>query len=152
LIDPQTYLVGTYDGDPNIGIYRTSDGAKTWSRVSSLPPSHDGGFRRASDGALYLALQGNLSIAKSTDQGMTWTKLPGTGATFPPPFFGITPIELPDHTLATLGADHILRSSDGGASWKAIGQPLPFKLSGSDFGSFTYSSQTKTFFIWHSNC
>jgi photosystem II stability/assembly factor-like uncharacterized protein len=152
LIDPQTYLVGSYDGDPNIGLYRTNDGAKTWSRVSSLPPSHDGGFHRASDGALYIALAGNTGIAKSTDQGVNWTKLAGTGASFPPPFFGITPLELPDTTLVTLGADHMLRSTDGGASWKPIGQPLPFKPQGSDFGGFIYAAHTKTFFIWHSNC
>ena len=52
----------------------------------------------------------------------------------------------------TLGADHMLRSSDGGATWRPIGQPLPYKLSGSDFGGFIYAAQTKTFFIWHSNC
>src|SRR5262249_2817953 len=128
------------------------DAAKSWSRVSTLAPSHDAGFRRASDGALYLALLGNTSIAKSTDQGTTWNKLAGTGASFPPPFFGVTPVELPDHTLATVGADRMLRSTDGGATWKAIGLPLPFKTGATDFGGFIYAAETKTFFIWHSNC
>ena len=51
---------------------------------------------------------------RSSDLGKTWTKLAGTGATFASPAFGITPIELPDGTLVTIGVDHLLRSSIAG--------------------------------------
>src|SRR6185295_3362261 len=114
-------------------------------------PSHDATFLRASDDSLYLSLEANAGIMKSSDLGKTWTKLAGTGATFASPAFGITPIELPDGTLVTIGVDHLLRSSDRGASWSPIGEPLPFRAAG-DSGGLTYSSQTKTFFIWHADC
>jgi hypothetical protein len=153
LIDPQTYLIATFDSDPNnAAVYRTTNSGATWSQVTTLPPSHDGTIRRTSDDSLYLPISGNTGIMKSTDLGKTWTKLASSGATFPPPFFSITPLELPDGKLVVLGADHLLRSADGGASYKPIGEPLPFKLSGSDFGGVTYSVETKTFFLWHADC
>ena len=150
LIDSQTYLIGTV-GD-NGAVFRTTDGGASWSQVSTLIPSHDGAFLRASDDSLYLPMQGNAGIMKSTDLGKTWTKLAGSGATFPTPFFSVTPIELPDRTLVVLGVDHLLRSGDGGASWKPIGEPFPFKLAPSDFGGVTYSMVSKTFFVWHADC
>jgi len=150
LIDSQTYLIGTV-GD-NGAVFRTTDGGASWSQVSTLIPSHDGAFLRASDDSIYLPIAGNAGIMKSTDLGKTWTKLAGSGATFPTPFFSVTPVELPDRTLVVLGVDHLLRSSDGGASWKPIGEPFPFKLSPSDFGGVTYSADTKTFFVWHEDC
>jgi hypothetical protein len=155
LLDAKTYLVGTFDSDasgPNVGIYRTSDAGTTFTKVSQLAPSHDGGFFRAKDGSIYLALAGNGGIAKSQDLGKTWTIVNSSAKSYPPPFFRITPIELPDGKLVTLGVDHLLRSADGGATFQPIGDPLPFALRGSDFGGMTYSATTKTFFVWHSDC
>lgn len=150
LIDPQTHLIGTV-GD-NAALFRTTNGGVSWLQVTTLSPSHDGRFIRASDDSLYLPLSGNAGLMKSTDLGKTWTKLAGAGATFPPPFFSITPLELAHGDLVVLGVDHLLRSRDGGASWKPIGEPLPFKLAPSDFGAVTYSGETKTFFLWHADC
>jgi photosystem II stability/assembly factor-like uncharacterized protein len=155
LVDPQTHLIGIFDQDasnPDIGVQRTTDGGASWTKVSNMGPSHDGGFRQASDGSIYYSLVGNSGIARSTDQGESWTKVASAGATFPPGFFGITPIELPGGRLVTLGVDHLQSSLDSGASWQPIGEPLPFPLTNSDFGGVIYSITSKTFFIWHSNC
>jgi len=153
LIDAQTYLIGTFDADAsNTAVYRTTNGGASWSEVTALSPSHDGTFRRASDDSLYLPISGNAGIMKSTDLGKTWTRLASAGATFPPPFFSVTPLELPDGKLVVLGVDHLLRSGDGGATYKPIGEALPFKLTASDFGGVTYSVQAKTFFLWHADC
>jgi photosystem II stability/assembly factor-like uncharacterized protein len=152
LLDSRTFLMGTFDqGAISGAVYRTIDGGASWTQVTTLSPSHDATFLRASDDSLYLSLEGNAGIMRSSDLGKTWVKLAGTGATFASPAFGITPIELPDGTLVTIGVDHLLRSSDRGASWSPIGEPLPFKAA-TDSGGLTYSSQTKTFFIWHADC
>jgi hypothetical protein len=64
----------------------------------------------------------------------------------------VTPLELPDRTLVTVGTDHLVRSSDGGKTWKAILDPLPFHIAGLDTGSLTYSVDSKTFFVDHFEC
>jgi hypothetical protein len=153
LFDAETHLIGLFDGDaPGVGVARTTDGGDNWTQVSELAPSHDGGFTHASDGSLYYSLNGNQGFAKSTDQGLTWAKIAAAGATFPPPFFTITLVELPDGSLVYTGADHVMRTTDGGASFAPIGEPLPYAHSGSNFGGLTYAAQTKTFYLWHSEC
>jgi hypothetical protein len=60
---------------------------------------------------------------------------------------------LPDGKLVTVGVDHLMRSSDKGATWQPIAEPLPFKLVGTGkFGGVTYSVVTKTFFLWQADC
>jgi hypothetical protein len=153
VIDAQTYLVGTYDGGvgPNNGIHRSTDAGENWSLVSELAPSHDGGFVGTSDGALYFSLASNVGLGKSTDAGATWTALT-PNLPFGSPAFTITPVELPNGKLATIGSDHLLLSADGGTSWEPIGEPLPFEISPAYSGGLAYSPARKTFFIWHSTC
>ncbi len=44
-----------------------------------------------------------------------------------------------------------MRSTDGGTTWKPVGEPLPFQLAG-DGASLTYSAATQTFFVSHYDC
>jgi hypothetical protein len=150
MIDSQTHLLATFDSDANNpinGIHRSTNGGTSWTLVSGLAPSHDGGFVRTSDDSIYLPLAGNSGLAKSTDLGLTWVEMSGSTAAFATPFFGIDPLELPGEKLVTLGIDHLLMSLDGGANWEPIGEPLPFEISPTYSGGVTYSVATKTFFI-----
>jgi hypothetical protein len=53
--------------------------------------------------------------------------------------------------VVTIGKDHLVRSTDGGATWQPIGEPLPFQLVG-DGATLTYSAAGKTFFVSHYDC
>ncbi len=78
-------------------------------------------------------------------EGLTWTKL--ANATLR----GVSPIELPDASIVTMAADHLVRSTDGGATWKPVGEALPFQLIG-DGATLTYSPAAKTLFVSHYDC
>jgi photosystem II stability/assembly factor-like uncharacterized protein len=152
LLDATTFLVAVL-GDPGAaGVYRTENAGASWSQVTTLAPSHDGRFLRASTGTLYLPLQDNTGLMKSTDQGHTWSRLAGTGAAFASPYFTLTPIELSDGSLVTLGRSSLLRSFDEGDTWKPVGEPLPALPHAGDFGGLAWSPELKTFFLWHGDC
>jgi hypothetical protein len=57
------------------------------------------------------------------------------------------PVELPDGRIAAVGGDHLVLSKDGGRTWSNIGEALPYAPAG-----MTYSTTTKTFFIWRNDC
>jgi hypothetical protein len=147
VLDSKTFLIGGNRGGAGSesGIYRTTDAGMSWKPVGSVQVNHFGVPLWASDGAIYWPLYGTSGMAKSSDRGLTWSKLPESALR------GVSPIELPDASLVTLGTDHLVRSSDGGATWKPIGEPLPFQLVG-DGASLTYSAATKTFFVSHYDC
>jgi len=148
VIDAHTYLLGACgQGDGVCGVYRSTDSGATWTLSNDVPVSHFGAPLWASDGAIYWPLLSDGGLSKSTDLGKTWTKVVGPGT-----LVGLTPLELPDRTIVTVGIDHVMRSSDGGKSWQPILDPLPFRLAGGDTGSLTYSAATRTFFLSHFDC
>ncbi len=147
VLDAETFLIGGNrgGGGSESGIYRTTDAGATFQPVGSVQVNHFGVPLLASDGAIYWPLYSNTGMAKSTDQGLTWNKLAESA------LHGVSPIELPDASVVTIGTDHLVRSTDGGATWQPIGEPLPFQLIG-DGATLTYSAATKTFFVSHSDC
>jgi len=146
VLDSKTYLIGGNRGGGNeTGIYRSTDAGASFQPVGNVQVNHFGVPLQASDGAIYWPLYATGGLAKSTDLGLTWTKLAE------PALHGVSPIELPDASIVTIGTDHLARSTDGGATWKPIGEPLPFQLVG-DGATLTYSVATKTFFVSHYDC
>ena len=107
--------------------------------------NHFGVPLQATDGAIYWPLYATGGMAKSTDLGLTWTKLAESA------LHGVSPIELPDASIVTIGTDHLVRSADGGASWQPLGEALPFQLVG-DGATLAYSAVSKTLFVSHSDC
>jgi photosystem II stability/assembly factor-like uncharacterized protein len=141
LLDAQTYLIGCERGNP--GILRSADSGASWTTVSAF-----GGARqplRASDGTLYWANGDDASIARSSDDGVTWEKVvitAGKGG------YPIHPIELPDGRIVTLGHDHVVVSADRGDTWSLASSTMPY----TDSFGVVYLAPRKSFFVWHWTC
>ena len=154
---------GTYtnDWDPNNGaILRSSNQGATWSRTT-LPfkiggnmPGRGCGERLAIDpnksSILYLGAPSGYGLWKSTDSGVTWsrvTSFPNPGTYVEDPAFPYTadiqglywvlfdkrtgtpgsPTQTIYVGVAEKTGPSIYRSTDGGASWAAVpGQPVGF--------------------------
>jgi photosystem II stability/assembly factor-like uncharacterized protein len=137
-------LVGCVGG----GVYHSTDGSG-WTSVGSkgvIPQP-----LLASDGAIYWpGSQGGVSV--STDQGQHF-KEAADGNLAPGIVGSLYPAELPDGRIAIIGKDHLLISADKGATWKPIGEPLPYPGGGYDGARGpAYSVRTKTFYIWRWDC
>jgi photosystem II stability/assembly factor-like uncharacterized protein len=148
VIDAQTHLLGTYllpgssSGSP--GVFRTTDGGATWTQVYS-----GGGVRWqplfASDKSVYWLLDNNAGVIRSTDSGATWTQTAGAGTVSNSS--GGNFVEIYNGRLVTLGADHLVMSSDMGRTWHPFGAALPYVPSG-----VVYSHFRKAFYIWRFDC
>lgn len=134
---PYTYYMGATGG----GVWKTTDGGKTWTNVS------DGYFKTGSVGAVAVApsdpnvvyagmgetcIRGNMSagdgVYRSTDAGKTWTHI-GLGDTY---FTGeiVVHPDNPDvvwvaalgHAFGTEGNEQrgVFKSTDGGKTWKKV--------------------------------
>lgn len=145
ILDADTYLVASWQGASKSGVFRTTDGGKSWKRVYS--GGIDSRALVAQDGNIYWVTnsnENNAGLIKSDDQGLTWEKVPGSDVILTTEQ-GL--VELPDGRIATRGATHLLISADHGQHWQAVGQALPFIPWG-----VTYSPFRKAFYIWHWSC
>jgi hypothetical protein len=142
VLDSQTYLISTGNGSGGTadGIYRTINGGTSWTQVSNVEPS--GPPLKLSNGSIFYP--SSDGVLKSTDNGVTWNKFTGGLQQLPR-----TPIvALPSGRLAAVGFDTVKVSSDGGATWQALGPAFPFDL----VWSITYSATRKLFFISQFDC
>ena len=136
VLDAQHFLLGACGwGDGTCGVYASSDGGKTWSSTTTEGP---GGrpLWTANGHLLWSGVWDGMLI--SDDVGKRWKKVGGAK---------LAPVELPDGRAVAIGSDHLVISSDHGATWSNIGQPLPYAPNG-----VTYSAAAKTFYIWRNDC
>jgi hypothetical protein len=143
VISAQVHLVGCggYGGGPS-GVYLTADGGGTWKAMTTAGGS--GAPLLASDASIYWAAPNAGGLTRSTDSGQHWTQTVG-----PQVVSSVSPIELPDGRLATIGAQSaIVVSADHGVSWKPVTTTLPY----TDAVGLVYSQQRKAFYIWHFTC
>jgi photosystem II stability/assembly factor-like uncharacterized protein len=124
-LDPRSPNV-LYAGTGN-GVYKTTDGAKTWKLASNgldLPTGHR---HRLAEGSIYaLAIDplhtstiyaAGRDIWKTTNGGATWKRVLRHGGDG----LGIDPRR--PETVYAGSFDSILKTVDGGGSWHAIGPP-----------------------------
>jgi hypothetical protein len=84
-------------------------------------------------------------MARSTDDGLHWTDV-GDGIVQSWP-----PLELPGGSIAALGAQYVMVSSDHGATWVPGTAALP-STPGETATGVLYSSWRKAFYLWRSTC
>jgi photosystem II stability/assembly factor-like uncharacterized protein len=123
---PAILYVAVRGGGPqNAAIYRTDDGARSWTH--GVPAPRGGGFHTVAvdpAGALYASNE--LGIYRSLSSGNGWEILPaplGLVSVFAlhPRRPGVVYLASPCASAACDGNSGVMRSADGGATW----EPLP---------------------------
>jgi photosystem II stability/assembly factor-like uncharacterized protein len=138
------YAVGK-SGTTNGGIYRTTDGGTNWAKiVSNLPTSNYGRITLAQDpsnsNTLYSVFEsydvttagdaGLKGIYKSTDAGVTWTKLtspPKIASTGNLSYFrdqawynNVIAVDPNNSNNIYVGGVDMMKSTNGGTSWSQL--------------------------------
>ncbi len=140
IINATTFLLGVGGyGAKQYGIYRSTDGGDSWDLATDL-----GGYTTplvTPDGIIYWTSK-DKGLAKSDDQGETWTQAVG-----PNLLLSIPPLALPDGRIASATEHAVVVSADGGKNWQSISPATPFTAAG-----LVYSAARKQFLIWHWDC
>jgi photosystem II stability/assembly factor-like uncharacterized protein len=147
IIDANTYLVVCSGwGSGTSGTYRTTDGGTTWIEVSKEAGNYPALV--ASDGTMYWGLIWDNGLIRSTDKGVTWTKVVG-----PKVITSNTPIELPDHRLVAVSPNQqLVVSSDRGATWKAFLDPIPIQPKAEGRYAVVFDEPRNSFFVSKWDC
>ncbi|HWZ28569.1 MAG TPA: hypothetical protein VNX15_08400, partial [Gemmatimonadales bacterium] len=140
--DPNLVLMGALGGPraagPMRGVFRSTDGGKTWARtlaagdsvgVSNLAWAYDhpevilAATRTTVGGFGAQGAAGGTHVYKSTDEGLTWTEIKGGGL---PTLSGRLSVAVAMHTnaqrmyvIGPVGVG-LWRSDDGGGSWRRM--------------------------------
>ncbi|UXI69080.1 WD40/YVTN/BNR-like repeat-containing protein [Tahibacter amnicola] len=121
----QTLLVGgsgkcTGGSSSGSGVYRTTDGGATWTRVISTGNSMDIVFHPGNGNIAYAAVNGS-GVHKSTDGGVTWTVLAGgMPASASNVRLAMAPSD--SNTLYALAGSPVglYKTTDAGATWTKV--------------------------------
>ena len=113
---PETGVAVT--GGPQARIYRTTDGARSWTVVQSA----DAGFRavRFVDATTGYAVGGNSALFATTDGGETWSRRALAVDSPPATLTGIRCASPDTCLIATESGDRVFRTTDGGATARAV--------------------------------
>ena len=112
IFDAATF-VATREKDP--GIFRTTDGGDTWTKVSDLQPA--GRDIRILKGAAFWASSKGILVSK--DRGQTWSIQGKEVDCSFGPYFGKN-----ERHMTVVGKDGFFQTTDGGRQWQ-FAAPLP---------------------------
>ena len=116
---PGMVFAGTDGG----GLFKTSDGGRTWAAVASLQQTqiHTLAFAPSDPSVLYAGTE--LGVYRSRDGGATWTDV---ALRYGGP---ATAIAVDPHNPAVVYAGHtgvgVIKSTDGGDNWTVLYPPTP---------------------------
>jgi len=142
ILDSKNFLLGCGGGSDmgRSAILRSSDAGKSW--VTVYDNSGTTAPLLASNGDIYWAQELAGGLARSDDQGQTFSKVVPAGT-----LLTVSPVELPDGRIASVTGQNIVVSADQGKTWKRASGKLPYTPNG-----FTYSPYQRAFFIWYFTC
>ena len=129
-IDPQTPST-LYAVTANAGVFKSTDGGGSWSRVLLSTYSVWGALAIDPVTPTTLYAGGQNGVAKSTDGGGDWsyinTGLSCPGCVYTLAIDPVTPTTIYAGTQALGGADagRVFKSTNGGVSWSAFNTGLP---------------------------
>ena len=142
VLSSQIFLVGGANG---AGVFRTTNAGSGWTKVSSVSPSWDPLV--TSNGTVYFTAGGS-TVLRSSDQGATWTAMTKASNTQGGNY---APIEMPDGSIVTLGANSLIQCSDG-KTWSTIVNSWPAGVSSLLQSNIAYNSVEKAFYVSFWDC
>ncbi len=112
-----TFFIGTYGG-----VYRSTDGAKTWNPVSQgIDPAHHIVRALAYDEAKGHLFAGTLGgVYRSTNDGASWTYA-NQGIPDTTQYGGIRVLHIGDSGRLFAGSGAVYSTDDGGENWITLG-------------------------------
>jgi photosystem II stability/assembly factor-like uncharacterized protein len=153
VIDANTYIMGTayYSADPSVGVFRTTDGGATWTRLSTVSVGSSG--LKTSWGTLFFGSRSGGSILRGSADGSTWTTLPLAGNQA----YSVV-VELPGNRIATTtkngNVSRVVVSEDDGNTWQTIADDVPSPVGWSpSVGPYlAYNAVRDAFFVSYWDC
>ena len=120
-----------------VGLWRTADGGATWARVHQFSQG-TGVFQAnclsmAPDDANLVFAAGGTSLARSVDDGLTWTTLRPQMPAQRVWYVAVAPAQGSVRHVYAAGSQ-IWHSADGGDTWQADPQPLALGAQGDGSG------------------
>lgn len=153
VIDSQTYLIGCsftipygpkFSGKGTPGIYRTTDGGKTWALVSPVAVFQNPlVVGKMIYWSIYNKDKDDGGLVASDDGGLTWKTIVAGGLNY-----SVMPMSLPEGKIAVMKKSKAITvSADGGTTWTDVTGPV----SVDNPAGVTYDSVRKAFFCWKVN-
>jgi len=117
--NPNTFLLSI----EGAGLYRTQDGAQSWSSANSGLSAWNGDAVAVDPQVpttVYFGALNGGGIFKSTDTGLSWSNLRHDGAYV----ISVDPFDS-NHILVAAWNEGLIESHDGGNTWVNVGSSLP---------------------------
>lgn len=107
------------------GLYVSEDNGDTWTLANTLLTVPSGKIIATAD-ALYAYTPGFSLVSKSIDHGVTWQTILSEPSE-------INGLDVHDSTIVVLTSLHLMRSSDGGATWTEVSNVVKGTSGGAQF-------------------
>ena len=117
-------MTSLHESETAIGIYKSVDGAKTWSSANNGldPYTNDLQIDRTDPDTLYAATESG--IYKTTDGGKHWNRL-SNGIPEKMPVIDLAIDPLNPLVLYAITPEHVYRTKNGGQNWYTVDLGLP---------------------------
>jgi hypothetical protein len=153
IINAAVFLNGCSGYAGKYGMFRSDDSGATFASVGGTPgiegPSADPLV--LANGIILWEQIYNRGMMRSIDNGVSWAQITGYGT-----LTTSHPVLLPDKSVAALGANKILVSTDAAvaanATWTQVCDALPVLASGVNYAGVIYEPVRGAFYTWNWDC